>query len=81
MTLRRDGDGDDFETEMAMTLGRDGDGDDPVERRWTSAETTPGSPRDLFQSTGTAWVRAQFIRTAGNLLLLSKRLLPLGLNQ
>ena len=51
------------------------------ERRWTSAETTPGSPRDLFQSTGTAWVRAQFIRTAGNLLVLSKRLLPLGLNQ
>ena len=52
-----------------------------VERRWTSAETTPGSPRDLFQSTGTAWVRARFIRTAGNLLIPPKRLLLLGLNQ
>ena len=78
------GDGDDLETEMAemaKTLRRNGDGDDLVERRWTSAETTPGSPRDLFQSTGTAWVRERFIRTAGNLLIPPKRLLLLGLNQ
>ena len=61
---------------MAMTLGRDRDGDDPVERRWTSAETTPGSPRDLFQSTGTASGRERFIRTPGNLLMLPKRPLP-----
>ena len=47
------------------------------ERRWTSAEPTPGSPRDLFQSTGTASGRERFIRNAGNLLMLPRRLLLL----